>query len=644
METEPHARESTGKERLRSSSPRQRVQTVAAHLLPLLSSDENDPLVAALHPALKRLELGIFRLVVMGEVKKGKSSFINALLGEPDLLPTATDVATSTVYKLLYGPEKRFKVFFLPDVDTGKRREPAVVRREDLPAFGTENGNPGNQKRVDFIGVELPNPLLKQGLVLVDTPGVGGLFRAHRDITWRYAPNADAVCFVLDSVEAVISADEIRFLQELLGKVTKRVFFIQTKTDACDTEQWRAWSERNRAVLRDKLGIAVERLRYFPLSAKLKLLADGDRNRDDLQESGFMPLLRFLHSGLMCSKEREIARDVARRLASLARRALHDSDEQLRIARQTSAAELQKVETEYRDALAQHQAWETTTYQRELQRFADRFGDLRRRTLGRLQDELDPTGAIVAERLTALRSQEFDPAKLNEAAGEVQQEFVARCSEVVLETQGDFNREVVNLIEQTIRALCPTAPGTGLTQDAIVTRGIDARPESSLHMQFSLFDSARNRLYGGLAGATIGQVAAMVLGGLFPPVALLAPWIGLAVGFDQVGRQLTLKRREEAIARLRGLLADTAHQARKQAMRQFEEIAATYERRARDAFRVAAERMKADLQARLQDVQQARGHTQAQSQARVRELQHRRQRIEHAQAPLKPLLTGDRNQ
>ena len=40
--------------------------------------------------------------------------------------------------------------------------------------------------------MELPAPLLKDGLVLVDTPGVGGLYKAHRDVTWVYAPNADA--------------------------------------------------------------------------------------------------------------------------------------------------------------------------------------------------------------------------------------------------------------------------------------------------------------------------------------------------------------------------------------------------------------------------------------------------------------------
>ena len=205
------------------------LKTAWADLNALALQLKQSDLLQPLKLDLERFELGLFRLVVMGEIKKGKSSFINALLGEPNLLPTSDDIATSTVYKLLYGPKLQYKVFLQPDTDTGNRPPPLLIPSNEVSKYGTESGNPGNHLRVDFIGVELPNPLLQQGLVLVDTPGVGGLFKSHRDITWRYAPAADAVFFVLDSVESVISQDEINFLQELTSKVTKSVYFIQTK-------------------------------------------------------------------------------------------------------------------------------------------------------------------------------------------------------------------------------------------------------------------------------------------------------------------------------------------------------------------------------------------------------------------------------
>ena len=205
---------------------KQNVVTAWDNLQEIAKVENHEDLIEGVHAAVQQMKRGIFRLVVMGEIKKGKSSFINALLGENDLLPTASDIATSTVYQIIYGPEKKIKIFFKPDIDTNNRPDTLEISENQLPDYGTENGNPDNLKNVDYIAVELPNELLKSGLIIVDTPGVGGLFRKHKEITWRYAPNADAVFFVLDSVEAVISRDEISFLKDLTDKMTKNIYFV----------------------------------------------------------------------------------------------------------------------------------------------------------------------------------------------------------------------------------------------------------------------------------------------------------------------------------------------------------------------------------------------------------------------------------
>ena len=137
------------------------VKEAAMAVLPLAEGLVDQRQLDDLVSDLRRLNRGIFRLVVMGEIKKGKSSFINALLGEPELLPTSSDIATSTVFKLIYGPEKKHKIFFLPDPESGVAFPPKEVSADELVQYGTENGNPGNEKRVDFIGIELPNPLLE---------------------------------------------------------------------------------------------------------------------------------------------------------------------------------------------------------------------------------------------------------------------------------------------------------------------------------------------------------------------------------------------------------------------------------------------------------------------------------------------------
>lgn len=119
---------------------------------------------------------GIFRLVVIGEIKKGKSSFINAMLGTRDLVPVSSNVATSTIFKIRYGTQKGYVVHFFEE--SGK---PALtIDAYDLNRFGTEDGNPGNREQVDFIEVLYPSPLLQSGIVIIDTPGLGGAFQGSQ--------------------------------------------------------------------------------------------------------------------------------------------------------------------------------------------------------------------------------------------------------------------------------------------------------------------------------------------------------------------------------------------------------------------------------------------------------------------------------
>ena len=133
---------------------------------------------------IKAWGAGIFRLIVMGEIKKGKSSFINALLGVNELVPTSSDIATSTVYKIHYGAKSSYRVHFEPE--TGQK--PIAITADEVEDYGTEKGNPLNKKHVDFIEVISDAELLKSGLVIIDTPGLGGLFKEHKKITWQHVP------------------------------------------------------------------------------------------------------------------------------------------------------------------------------------------------------------------------------------------------------------------------------------------------------------------------------------------------------------------------------------------------------------------------------------------------------------------------
>src|SRR5918993_133575 len=91
---------------------------------------------ANVEDALARTESELFRLVVVGGVKKGKSSLINTVLGAPDLLPTSDDVATSTVFKVVHGTERRYRAFFRDLEDPDAEPEPRDITLEEAVALG----------------------------------------------------------------------------------------------------------------------------------------------------------------------------------------------------------------------------------------------------------------------------------------------------------------------------------------------------------------------------------------------------------------------------------------------------------------------------------------------------------------------------
>ena len=109
----------------------------------------------------------------------------------------------------------------------------------------------------------------------------------------------------------MVSRDEILFLKELTGKITTRVYFVQTKMDAAGADPWAAWWNRNVAVLTEQLGLPPERVVYFTVSSRLKAVADRRASARHLADSGFPTVTAFLQHRLMQEKRRHLAADLA---------------------------------------------------------------------------------------------------------------------------------------------------------------------------------------------------------------------------------------------------------------------------------------------------------------------------------------------
>jgi GTPase Era involved in 16S rRNA processing len=220
----------------------------------------------------EKIETNAFNLVVVGQFKRGKTSLINALLGA-DILPVAVVPLTSIVTIMIYGEALRIKVFF----SDGSVTE---IKSESLSQYVTEKGNPKNIKDVSEVIITYPSPYLKDGVRLIDTPGVGSIYQHNTDVAYQYLPKSDAALFLL-SVDQPMSKSEIDFLKDV-KEYSNKIFFLLNKADYLNETDLKESIAFSKGVLEEVMRAEV---RIFPVSAKLALEGKFNNSEDTVRKS-----------------------------------------------------------------------------------------------------------------------------------------------------------------------------------------------------------------------------------------------------------------------------------------------------------------------------------------------------------------------
>jgi len=229
----------------------------------------------------EKFEANVFSLVVVGQFKRGKTTFINALLGK-DLLPTSIIPLTSIITILSYGDKLHITAFF----DNGSNKE---ITLDDLPLYVTEKHNPKNEKAVDRVEITYPSQYLKNGVQIIDTPGVASVHEHNTKTTYEYLPHADAAIFLV-SVDPPLTKAELHFLCDL-KKLVVKTFFIQNKIDTVNNADLEESLSFSKGIIEKEAGFSD--VSIYPLSAKEALEGKKENNLQILEKSG---LVRFEQS------------------------------------------------------------------------------------------------------------------------------------------------------------------------------------------------------------------------------------------------------------------------------------------------------------------------------------------------------------
>ncbi len=233
---------------------------------------------------LDRAEDTALEIALFGRVSTGKSSLLNHVIGAA-LLPVGVTPITAVPTRIGYGQKPLVRLW-----QEGLGVSGHSI--DELPAFVDERLNPGNRKRVGRILVLYPAERLREGILFVDTPGVGSLAAGGAAETLAYLPRCDAGIVLVDG-GSTLTPDDLKIIGALIlaGTATSVLVSKADLLSAADLQQQIAYVKRQ---LKSEFGtdLPVRPVSVMPSHAELleqwfaeELLPWYERKQNLLQES-----------------------------------------------------------------------------------------------------------------------------------------------------------------------------------------------------------------------------------------------------------------------------------------------------------------------------------------------------------------------
>ncbi len=384
------------------------------------------------------------------------------------------------------------------------------------------------------VEVGLPAPLLRNGLALVDTPGVGGLGSLHSARTVAALPFADAVIFVSDAAQE-LTEPEVTFLTSVV-RMCPRVMAVLTKIDLFG--EWRKIHELDDLHLADA-GLAPDRA---AVSSRLRRIALERGDTRINEESGFPALVTWLSEQVTDDIERGAAANAAADVVQVAGHLREQFEHERNALADPDAAAALVVTLERAQADAERLRGAAGRWQMTLSdSFSDASAEIDHDMRSRMRELNSAAEAAVDELDPADSWAEFEPWLYQEVAKTVGDHVTFRhqqiddCARAVADVFGsDAPVDVVSLLE-------------GVIDDAVRAGGVTAHVDVK---KMGRGSQALNLLRGSYGGvAMLGSLAGLAGLALATPatagVGLLLGGKGLR---EERARQLAQRRAQGKVS------------------------------------------------------------------------------------------------
>lgn len=491
-------------------------------------------------------------LMVCGEFKRGKSSFINAFLNE-NICPENIGIATSAISIISYGETpKVIRHFGKLSSDSNESEDSKVeMQKEEIQLADISKYVDGTAIDIQdtiMLEIQIPNEMLKNGLRLIDSPGVGSLDPRHLFLTLYALPKADIIYFMTD-VEEPLQGTELAFYRDRIASTGKVNRILVNKSDL----------KRKKDVdtiikdIKDK--ISDSSVEVMPVSAKLWKEYNQDHTNIDSEESSHCQEIQSVISKDLIVCEKFISESIRSRFIAVMNKLLSSIDER-KIAI-TNFEDIEAKKTELQSKLS------------EIKQIRDNVSnpdsEIRRKISQILKSSQKDVLSTFSKESVLLSSLQFDEIlKCNEALGDEGESFVvSRINEAITDLAAKLDVEINASIERACNLIGKEIENTESIFDGHVYEGITPLQQSFSDKVMALTRQALPVMGVGGIASTLGAAGVGLAGGLLgvgqAAILAAAPYvaipIGIAAGITFLVKSIKDNKRQTTIAHLRSQIA-----------------------------------------------------------------------------------------